>query len=305
MIIKKICAALNAYVLFSIMTFPASAQITEPETQERLKNVSDWDELCAVVDCDQFPVGYNTYAFGPSVYYFPTMSKMTVKPPNVLRGGVKAGGFYELDSEDTVLRSLSIADGTIIASCCHHLLTFYGLADAMPTFRESPDGNRMPSAWTSITTFDRPRINSTLRQRLGYGETLIPSIRDLLEERQPAYNRDFWLLSSRESDARGVRYFEVLSKRPLLNGHHVYGECAQTCSFRTLRLKETVDEVRPQVFLGEMLLTGENMFLCSATELENGCDPAPAIFDQVTVMLGLIEGMFDAAAVFPKVGSNQ
>ncbi|MDA8584672.1 hypothetical protein N9L47_00205 [Rhodobacteraceae bacterium] len=278
---------------------PAVAKDSLEHIRSQLMEITGWSELCEVTDCDQFPVGYNTYAFGPSVYYFPTMSSMTVRPPNVLRGGVKAGRFYELDSKETVQRSLSISGGTTIPGCCHHLLTFYGLADAMPTFRERPDGNRMPSAWTMITSFDQPRIRSARRQRLGYGDKRIPTIRNLIGDDPLSYNDDFWLLSFHEPDARNIRYFEVLSKRQMLNGHFVYAACHRTCSFRTLRLEETVDEVRPHLFLGEMLLTGENMFLCSSEELTIGCDPAPEIFDQVAVMLALIEGMFDAAAIFP------
>lgn len=300
--------ALLALVMLALTVFYPTPLISQDNPfpgRVELANISDWSELCEVTDCRQFPVGYNTYAFGPEVYHFPTMTTMTVKPPDVLSGGVKPGRFFETNEDGNLLRSVSVSGGTIIANCCHHLLTFYGLAGAMPRFRESRDGNKMPSAWTVITSFDRPRIKATTRDRLGYGETLVPPIRNLLGESPASYNDDFWLLRFDEPSKRGIRYFEVLSKRPLLNGHHVLGGCEWTCTFRTLRLEKTVDEVRPQVFLGEMLLTGENMFLCSSEELENGCDPAPEIFDQVTVMLGLIEDMFDAAAVFPEGGNRE
>ena len=297
-------AILRLCFAVALIAGPAISQGKLDEVVDRLDDTANWEELCRITDCDQFPIGYYTYAFGPSVYYFPTMGTMTVKPPNIFRGAVKAGGYYELGSDGNVLRSLSIADSTTIPSCCHHLLTFYGLADTMPVFRESRDGNRMPSAFAAITSFDQPRIVSSLRQLLGYGNTLVPPIRNLIGESPTSYNDDFWLLRFDEPNKRGIRYFEVLSKRPMLNGHFVFGQCARICSFRTLRLKETVDEVRPQMFLGEMLLTGENMFLCSPEEFENGCDPAPEIFDQVTVMLSLIEEMFDRAAVFPD-GRNE
>lgn len=291
------------YTLLALIVFYPTPLISQdnpfPE-REKLANISDWSELCEVTDCRQFPVGYSTYAFGPELYYFPTMKTMTVKPPDVLSGGVKPGRFFETNEDGDLLRSVSISGGTIIANCCHHLLTFYGLADAMPMFRESPDGNRMPAAWTVITSFDRPRLKEATRLRLGYGDKLIPSIRDLVGESQLSYNDDFWLISFGEQSKSGIRMFEVLSKRPLLNGHYVYGRCSTACFFRTLRLEETVDEVRPHVSLRDMRLTGENMFLCSSEELAKGCDPAPENFDQVTVMLELVEQMFEAAAVFPE-----
>lgn len=59
------------------------------------------------------------------------------------------------------------------------------------------------------------------------------------------------------------------------------------------------NETRPHIELNYMLLTGENMFLCSREELENGCDASPDACDKVPVMLSVLEDMFEAASIQP------
>lgn len=130
-IINRKNAALDAFIflnLFLSIWTQASAEVVKMDALVKIQDLSDWSELCENVDCRQFPMGYDTFAIGPAVYYFPQVAKMTEKPPDVLAGGVNAGKFIEWGDDGRHLRSFGATPTMRIANCCHYLLTFYGLA---------------------------------------------------------------------------------------------------------------------------------------------------------------------------------
>ncbi|MEP3843892.1 MAG: hypothetical protein ABJM43_00905 [Paracoccaceae bacterium] len=296
-------AALYALASWLILALPTSAEITDPDAFERFLSIEDWDQLCEVTDCDQFPIGYSTYAFGPEVYYFPTWSTMIVKPPHSLFGLARAGRLNETDSEGSLLRSVNVSTRAIISYCCHHLLTFYGLSEAMPIFIENPRGNRMPITSLSLSRFDDPGRYNNIQRWLDYDLGEFPRLDEVISKDAMSYNDDFWVLGAGEFDERGFRPFRLLSKRPLFHGRQVYVTCGQLCTFGTMSFSGSENETRPHIQLDSMLLSRENMFLCSLEELKNGCDASVGAIDKVPVMLSVLEDMLEAAAVFPEVGS--
>lgn len=297
--------AIAALILTALYSAPASSQDDLFGDPEGFRNLQNWSELCEVVDCDQFPIGYNTYVFGPEVYYFPTWTTMTVRPPSVSVGGVEPGRLKEVDANGDTLRSLRASGIASVYGCCHFLLTFYGLAEAMPVFQESPSGNRMPAARMTLSSFDRPDRYNNIQRWLGDDLGAFPSVDEVLPNDAVSYNDDFWVLGSGELEGRRFRPFRLLSKRPLLHGRHVYVACGDHCTFGTMSFAGSEAETRPHIQLVSMLLTRQNMFLCSPSELQNGCNPALEIFDQVPVMLGLVEDMLAAATVFPEGRNNE
>lgn len=72
---------------------PAFVQDFGTEARERLADVKEWDEMCTIEDCTQFPDGYATYAFGPELYYFPNPSTFLERFPVYVPEGVSAGRF--------------------------------------------------------------------------------------------------------------------------------------------------------------------------------------------------------------------
>ena len=292
-------AVFRFYFAATLLAGPAISQSDLEGILEQLPDSAGWEELCEIADCDRFPIGYNTYAFGPSVYHFPTIATMTVKPPDVLAGGVKAGRFFETDINGHLQRSLSVSGGTIVANCCHYLLVFYDLADDVPQFREV-DGNRMPTAWATFASGNKPHRDNKAFRYFDVPSNAQPKLDTLISENQASFNNDFWLTKSREPDEIGDRAFHIVSKRPLLNGYHVLARCGlQGCSVNTLALADTEGETRPHVSLRHMTLTNRDEYLCISDEHENECDPAPEVFEKVIVLLGIIEDMFEAASVYP------
>lgn len=283
----------------TLLAGPANSQSDLEAVLEQLPDSAGWEELCEIADCDQFPIGYHTYAFGPSVYHFPTTATMTVKPPDVLFGGVKAGRFFETDNNGHLQRSLSVAGSTIIANCCHYLLMFYELADDVPQFREV-DGNRMPAAWATFAASNEPYRENKAFRYFDLPIDALPKLDTLISTDQSSFNDDFWLTKFGDPHETGDNSFHIVSKRPLLNGYHVLGRCGlQSCSLHTLALADTKGETRPHVSLRHMTLTRRDEYLCLSGELENECNPASEVFDKVIIMLGIVEDMFEAASAYP------
>ncbi|MFQ6546993.1 hypothetical protein AADZ90_003500 [Aestuariibius sp. 2305UL40-4] len=292
-------AFLVGFLLFLPEHLPADG--IEIENPEMLDEISEWSELCEITDCDQFPVGYETYAFGPEVYYFPHHDKLAaLKPRGVAARGVRAGRFVDGPDDGTHARSFSQSQGLSISWCCDDLLNYYGLSDEMPWFRDEPPGLYSEIVINlRISPFDDRDHNSVRRPR---------PLQDLPEDATPeqieaagarSYNDDFWALSVEEPNSVGFRAFRLLSKDPMLNGHHIRVYCDGLCRFRTHAFEEDPEETRPHLILMWVKITGDNLFLCSWEEVENGCDPSPDVFDKVPQMLSAIEDMFEAAQVFP------
>lgn len=280
---------LSVLVFCLTTSIPASAQITGLEAQERLRGLT-WEELCAIEDCSQFPQGYATYVFGSEVYYFPQGTKK--------QAGVSPARIVEWSDDDDIVRSFGNTTNLIVSKCCDLLLSHYGLADDFPDF-PIRRGNRMPPAWTIISSYDRPHPDNTTARRFGISSTEPVSISEVIADDQASYDEDFWLLSVGEPNEIGVRGFGLLSKRPLLSGHHVYAACGTMCTFSTLSFAEDIDNKKPHVSLRWMTLTKKNKFLCAPEKLESGCDPAHEVFDDVPRMLDLLDDMFEAAQVHP------
>lgn len=292
------CPALYCLLLAA----PALAQDYGTEARERLHDVKGWDEMCVIEDCTQFPDGYATYAFGPELYYFPNPSTFLERFPVYVPGGVRAGHFKEYNDEGEILRSFGPSIGLIISACCQHLLEFYDLAKDFPTFYLPRGGNRMPRTRVLIHAYNDPGTDNKISRhfRITYPKNEPPAIEDVILEDQQSYNDDFWLISVSEPNKSGESYFGVLSKRPLLNDRHVYAQCTSGCNFHTVSFEKDANNKRIHINLLWMTLAEENMFLCTAETLLQGCDPASDVFDQVPRMLELIEDMFTAAQTKPQ-----
>ncbi len=295
-------ALASVTVISTVFNLSTEADRSDDANQRKIENYKkEWQELCAEKDCDQFPVDYATYAFGPDVYYLPLFQTMTEKPPNVFTGGVKLGRYVDLDEDNQARRSYSDGGGLIIAECCHHLLSFYGLTDDLPVFRENKSGNRMPSAWTTISSYDRPDRYNRLDRLLDLELDETPSIHEIIDDEQPSFNDDFWLLFSGAPDAKGARELKLLSKRSLLNGRHVMALCYSLCTFGTVSLAEDADDKRPHVALRWMRLRGEQPCVPAGSEL--GCPPAADALDKVAQLLSVLDEMFVMAQSRPSAGN--
>lgn len=279
------------------------AQDYESEARERLTNVDGWDEMCAMEDCSRFPVGYSTYAIGPKLYYFPTYNTLGERPV-AFSGTVRPSRFAEIDENDQVMRSFGYASSLITTRCCHYLLAFYDLADDFPDFRPDREGNQMPQARMIMRahSYDH-RDNRLSRHVETVDETpsdAPPSIHDVISPTQLSYNDDFWLLDILRS-ANGELSGGLLSKRPLLNGRHVYAGCGTSCSFHTVSLAEDGNNERAHVSMLRVDLSGERLILCSREEIEVGCNPAASVFEKIPLMLERMDDMFAAAQQYPDI----
>ena len=287
---------LIALVFFSKRSAAQNDGVAEPELP---RGYSHWSELCGIMDCEQYPVGYNTYSFGPHTYYFPTIATMADKLSGVIGVGVRPGRYLDVSDDETVRRSFSDARSLIITYCCHYLLTFYEMAGDFPSFREPGKSARMLPVRMTLSSHDHPNYQNAIQRGFGDGFDEFPPLESAVPSNTLSYNDDFWTIGIGEIDSRGFRAFRLLSKRPLLNGRRVYATCVRLCSFSTMSFAGDESETRPHVALRSMQMTQDNMFRCTAQEFENGCDPSPDAFDAVPAMLSVLEDMFDAATNLP------
>ena len=283
-------------VLFLKPFGPQDNPATEPDLPP---GYSEWSELCEITDCERYPVGNNTYAFGPHTYYFPSFAIMIEKPGD-FTGGVRPGRFLDLVDGVTVRRSFSDAKNMTIADSCHYLAAFYDVSADFPSFRGPGNADRMPSAWTSISRYGRLNPENSIRRRFGGDFGDFPPIEDVVSPTAPSYNDDFWVVDVGETNSQGFRPFRLLSKQPLFHGRRIFAWCDELCSFGTMSFVGDEDETRPQIVRRSMVMTGENMFLCSAQELNDECDPSPDAFDGAPVMLSVLEDLFESASIYPQ-----
>ena len=286
---------------------PLSAQDLVDRGRDWLLGFETWDDLCQATDCDQFPVGYTTHALGPEVYYFPTITTMLSRMPRSgMLGPWGYGRLVERSADGQYVRSATNARLNGVSNCCHGLLVFYGLAEAFPAFRGIRNGNRMPLALTTFESFNFPNLDSRIG---GINRSLEPfaPIEAAISPDQLSYNDDFWVLEAEDElvprllSGNPFRSFRLLSKGPMFHGWHISVTCDALCTFRTIPFAGSETETRPHAELRSMVLTGENMFLCTLEEVANGCDPSPDAMDAIPEMFEVLEDMFEAAQVFPEI----
>ncbi len=277
----------------------ARSEQEEAAKEQRIQKLRrEWQELCAVEDCAQFPVGYITYKFGPDLYYFPTIGLMTEKPPT-FTGGLLPGRYVELDEENNTRRSFSDSGSFKVSSCCHYLLAFYGLATGIPKILRDSRGHRMVSTITNFNSHDHPYGHNKIGRWLDFEVDETPSIQAVIRADQPSFNDDFWLLYSGEPNEKGGRDLRLLSKRPLINDRHILGMCDSLCTFATVSLKEATGGTQPHITLKWMTIP--RVKSCNPGGSSYGCPLSLEAFEEVPRLLAVIDEMFEAAKKKPSV----
>ena len=298
--------ALGLIACLSFAT-PTLAQSLQDLANGQLDGVETWDELCAITDCDQFPVGYSTIVFGPEVYYFPMNS--TLAESSVASFGVfRHGRFSEVVDDTTFLRTFSLTGYGDVVHCCDYLLTFFGLLDDFPMLRQTPPASAYTRSlsWTAFSSYDHNRRHhNDVGRLIGIEVEAFPPIEALFPSGMLSYNDDFWIVEANDEIFNGLtggtyRLFRLISKQPMFHGRHIVGTCVARCTFQSVSLAGSEGETRPHIHMQRLIMTGENMFLCTLEEVANGCDPSPDIMDRVPAIFEVMEDMFEAAQVFPE-----
>ncbi|MDA7964780.1 hypothetical protein [Ruegeria sp.] len=287
---------LGATVHFSVK---ARSEAKEAAREQiLLKFRSEWREMCAIKDCDQFPVGYATYASGTELYYFPLIRTMVKKPPS-FTGGVSLGRYVELDEENNTRRIFSEGGTLKVSACCHYLLAFYGLNEGVPMLLRDKAGKRMPSTITNFSPYNRPGHENKIDRWLDFEVEDAPSLQTVIRADQPSFNDDFWLLYSGEPNEKGGRDLKLLSKRPLINDRHVLASCDSVCTFATVSLKEATGGTQPHITLKWMTIP--KVESCNPGGTRYGCPLSMDAFGEVPRLLAVIDEMFEAAKQKPSV----
>ncbi len=277
----------------------ARSEQEEAAKEQRIQKLRrEWQELCAVEDCAQFPVGYITHRFGPDLYYFPTLGLMTEKPPG-FTGGLLPGRYVELDEENNTRRSFSDSGRFTVSNCCHYLLAFYGLAEGVPEILRDKAGVRMRSAVTGFRSHESPDAYNKINRWVDFEIEETPSIQAVIRADQPSFNDDFWLLFSGQPNEKGGRELRLLSKRPLINDRHVLATCDSLCTFATVSLEEATGGTQPHVTLKWMVVP--TVGSCHPGASRYGCPLSMEAFEEVPRLLAVIDEMFQAAKKKPSV----
>lgn len=284
----------GAGIHFSIKARSEQEEAAKEQRIQKLRH--EWQELCAIEDCAQFPVGYITYRFGPDLYYFPTTRSMIEKPPG-FTGGLLPGRYVELDEENKTRRSFSDTGSFKVSACCHYLLSFYGLAGGIPEILRDSRGTKMLPTITYFRSHDRPDKHNKIDRWLDFEVEETPSIHAVIRADQPSFNDDFWILYSGEPNEKGGRDWRLLSKRPLINDRHVLATCDSLCTFATVSLKEATGGTQPHVTLKWMVVP--TVGSCHPGASRYGCPLSMEAFEEMPRLLAVIDEMFVAARKKP------
>ncbi|MEO1110022.1 MAG: hypothetical protein AAFX90_19075 [Pseudomonadota bacterium] len=286
----------GAGIHFSIKARSEQEEAAKEQRIQKLRH--EWQELCAIEDCAQFPVGYITYRFGPDLYYFPTTRSMTEKPPG-FTGGLLPGRYVELDEENKTRRSFSDSGSFKVSACCHYLLSFYGLAEGVPEILRDSRGTKMLPTITNFNSHDRPSGHNQIGHWLDFEVEETPSIQAVIRADQRSFNNDFWLLYSGEPNEKGGRDLRLLSKQPLINERHILAVCDSLCTFSSVSLKEATGGNQPHVALNRMTIP--RVESCNPGGSRYGCPLSMEAFEEVPRLLAVIDDMFEAARKRPSV----
>ncbi len=305
---SRLCRALASVAprLFLILTLglcivsmpkPAYAQAEWEIAKKRLSDAKNWEEMCAIEDCNQFPKGYATWLVGSQYYYFLLSRTLTERPPGLY--GVRVGRFYELDEEGYVTRSFDYGGGYRFIECCHYMLTYfrqlYGVSE------NAENDPRRVSTIKFETHPNRFRYRSSIWSRMrkeNYRHLPFPTFAEAFPEPLRSYNDDFWIVRIRQRQRSGNIPFNIISKEPLLTNRHVYGYCYTYCSFYKVSFQKDVDNTLPDFEIDTEYIA-RNLFLCEPDELESGCDPLSPDFPDVPAMLAGIEETLEFAKRVP------
>ena len=273
----------------------------------------DWEELCAVADCEQFPEGYATWAVGTDLYYFPSF--IPFSEDSYLVYGSPRGDFVERDEEGEVLRSFEQTETLRFPSCCQHLLRHFGLIDDSPK-NINPNwsiGEMTPSTGFLFTPnagqYAIGRSNNSVLRHWGlssHGSAPNPAFEELFPADLTSYNEDFWLLAENQPTNGSTPHFEVISKAPLFNDRHVFVSCGISCYLDTVSFAKDSENLKPHLSLNSFRLNltrsgrMEDVYTCENDGAGGRiCDFNPNTLDHAAEMLGIIEQMFELAKVRP------
>lgn len=232
---------LSVIIIASLLLLTGCGKEPKPQKQ------ANWDELCKITDCEQYPVGYSTVEFvdGSRIYF----------PIDVVEHGV--GGFYSFGwFEDWSPPKPTQPKRTYVKNSptdfrFENLLKSYGLWQKWPKRLDTPTILTYNN-WGSKEDLENDRFfrNKTKKGKDGFdlkGYRIV-SYRgfitnyDLEQGKYLSLDNNFWIIQFSQTKPKNnlpqderSRDFTVLSKKPMLQGHHVYGECDRMyCWFNTV-----------------------------------------------------------------------
>ncbi|WP_342077532.1 hypothetical protein [Yoonia sp. SS1-5] len=273
------------------------------DAPHRLRDLSTWDELCEIEDCDQFPVGYATYAIGPKLYYFPLHSTLRNQPPDSVQSyELRIGRFFEVDQTGRLNRSFGYASSLEINSCCGPLLEHFGLADSFPIRGGAPHFFSMRSAQVTMSRHDIRGDGHNGRYLIDgvvYGEAFWPKFKEVFRTKLPAYNDDFWLIDVEEQQESGVTSFTLISNRPLLTDRRVLVHCRKMCEFWTVAFDGDQGNYRSHFRISYFWFYGEDLASCIDRRESDDCASALNFFVKIRTMLDHLDRLFLSISLPP------
>lgn len=290
-------------VIWVTFTVPVVAQGNGPDLSERLKDLTTWDDLCEVEDCDRFPDGFATWAIGTELYSLPLYETLSNEVGTVAYG-LRKGRFFETNSDGDVTRSFGFVDKLRLSHCCGQLLEFFDLMKDFPALGDDPNVRWMPSSRVYLVSVDaygsRHHVERYL-ERATIDLSQVRSVAEISLSDVPSFDENFWLLSVREIPFRNSvsANFTLLSKRPLLNGRHVTLVCNSLCDIRTVDFGAVEGPAVAHIAINWLRLGWGDSYVCGPEESEPGCILNDGLLDPVPQILATLEQLFAVMRTHP------
>ncbi|WP_168769151.1 hypothetical protein [Yoonia maricola] len=284
------------------MVMPALSQGQWNDVSDRLDGVQNWEELCTIEDCSQFPEGYATQVIGPEIYYFSHYSILTEKPPAVY--SIRPQRFVDRDVSGELIRSFDYSDTMRLPWCCYYLMSFFDLGEDFPAIGKFEPRDKIVSATVKLVSWDAGDGSITSIRRMmridePYGSPP-PTFDEIFLDELDSLNDDFWLIDFQPASADNIppRYF-FISKRRLFNDRFIAGGCYRRCSFSTVTFAEDGDNRKARFSVSGLWIAETAEFHCTEDGSGRVCNDAPEALNQIDEFLERLELLFQTAQMKP------
>lgn len=317
----------SVFFFFTLVLLSCQEDSSTTSNSERAVDTNSWQEFCKSVDCSQFPDGYITYDHGDNRYYFPVYAQRAddkrhqqydgqeinfpIPQGRFRQYGEKYGQFTyieKLDADGRVLKAYrkETADKLQIDAFLRMKkeggLYIVGLFD--DNFKLRPPNASRTDKLLKIyadlyhPTFFKPEkaVKATKLNFSGFYEGKYNSINELLNENFPSFNDDFYLVYQRpvsdHSRSRiDFRGFDLLSKKPVFFGRHVFINCYSLCALSSVFFPD--DDLRkyPVVHITNVKFSNYKPVRCSDNAPDLSCDLGTQDFKVVIQVFKQLENL--------------
>lgn len=256
-----------------------------------------WNELCEITNCEQYPTGYHTAILDGHHYYFPlrpynNLPRNYGHPFRILGKGEKYEEFITTGNIARMRRRVVFVDKYFFSDhCCKKFLKFFNLSELWPNNFSHAKFRSFISKSNKLDTLGY--IQKTPSNWLGELEDeKYQTFKSLKDNGLKSFSKNFWLVDGTHT---------LVSKRPLLTGRHVLGDCYTTeCKWLTFDFKDEKSGLGPLLHIGGITYLFDRTVQCDNSNRIIGCDKDTEGFDKITVAFEVLDKLLTQLSTTPQ-----